>query len=41
LTLDRNRSDELPVQVEGVPKWTGVPVQDDGIIAVEITGKTT
>jgi flagellar motor switch protein FliM len=41
LTLDRNRSDELPVQVEGVPKWMGVPVQDDGIIAVEITGKRT
>jgi flagellar motor switch protein FliM len=41
LTLDRNRSDELPVQVEGVAKWKGVPVQDDGIIAVEITGRTT
>ncbi len=41
LTLDRNRSDELPVQISGVAKSKRVPVQDDGIIAVEITGRTT
>jgi flagellar motor switch protein FliM len=41
LTLDRNRSDELPIHIEGVRKFLGIPVQDDGVIAVEITGRTT
>jgi len=36
LTLDRNRSDELPVRVEGKTKFRGVPVQDEGAIAIEI-----
>lgn len=39
LALDRNRSDDLPVLVEGRPKFIGTPVQDDGAIAVEITGR--
>lgn len=41
LALDRNRSDELPVQIEGKSKFRGRPVQDDGVIAIEITGKDT
>lgn len=39
LALDRNRNEELPVQIEGRTKFRGVPVQDDGTIAVEITGR--
>jgi len=39
LALDRNRNDDLPVLIEGHRKFVGTPVQDDGAIAVEITGK--
>lgn len=37
ITLDRGRNDELPVQVEGRTKWAGNPIQQDGMVAVEIT----
>lgn len=40
LALDTNRSAELPIQLEGVTKFVGVPVQDDGAIAIEITGSS-
>lgn len=39
LALNRNRSDDLPVLIEGRPKFMGMPMQDDGAIAVEITGR--
>ena len=37
LALNQGRSDELAVAVEGVVKWHGTPVQQDGMIAIEIT----
>ncbi len=37
LALSQGRSDELPVTVEGVVKFHGTPVQQDGMVAVEIT----
>ena len=37
LALSQGRNDELPVAVEGVVKWHGTPVQQDGMVAVEIT----
>lgn len=40
LALDRNRSDDLPVLIEGRPKFIGSPVQDDGAIAIEITRRS-
>lgn len=39
LPLDRPRSAELPVRVEGVTKFIGLPVEDDGAIAVELTAR--
>lgn len=35
--LDRHPSDELPVQVEGVVKFFGYPVHDNGALGLEIT----
>ncbi len=40
ITLDRGRNDELPVQVEGRTKWAGQPIQQDGMVAVELTRRT-
>lgn len=37
LALDQGRSEELAVQVEGATKWAGTPIQQDGMVAVEIT----
>lgn len=37
LALGQARGEELPVAVEGVVKWHGTPVQQDGMVAVEIT----
>ena len=37
LALSQGRNDELPVSVEGVVKWHATPVQQDGMVAVEIT----
>jgi flagellar motor switch protein FliM len=37
LALDRGRSEELAVEVEGTTKWAGTPIQQDGVVAVEIT----
>lgn len=37
LALDQGRSEELPVHIEGTPKWAGTPIQQDGMVAVEIT----
>lgn len=37
LSLSQGRSDDLPIAVEGVVKWHGAPVQQDGMVAVEIT----
>ncbi len=37
LTLDRGPHDEVPVQIEGLPCWMGLPVHDDGAVAVELT----
>lgn len=37
LKLDRHPSEELPVQIAGVTKFQGVPVHDDGALAIEIT----
>lgn len=37
LTLRQGRNDTLPIAVEGVVKWHGTPVQQDGMVAVEIT----
>lgn len=39
VTLRQGRSDALPIAVEGVVKWHGTPVQQDGMVAVEITKK--
>ncbi|GEM_PF-5105218 len=41
IALDSHPTDELPVQVEGVEKFRGFPVHDDGALAIEITRKTT
>ena len=41
LTLDRGPHDEVPVLIEGLPCWMGLPVHDDGAIAVEITTRQT
>jgi flagellar motor switch protein FliM len=37
LTLEQGRSEELPIEIEGITKWAGHPVQQDGMVAVEIT----
>jgi flagellar motor switch protein FliM len=37
LALSQGRNDELPVSVEGVVKFHATPVQQDGMVAVEIT----
>jgi len=37
LRLDRHPSEELPVQIAGVTKFHGVPVHDDGALAIEIS----
>jgi flagellar motor switch protein FliM len=39
LKLSRHRTEELPVKVEGVPKFFGMPVHEDGAIGIEITRK--
>lgn len=39
LALDQGRCEELPVQIEGTTKWAGAPIQQDGMVAVEITRK--
>lgn len=39
IPLDKHPQDELPVQVGGVIKFHGMPVHDDGAIAIEITRK--
>lgn len=37
LTLDNGRGEELQIEIEGLTKWAGHPVQQDGMVAVEIT----
>lgn len=41
IRLDRHPAEELPVSVEGVTKFHGFPVHDQGAIALEITRSTT
>ncbi len=38
LLLDRHRGDALPVRIAGIPKFEGHPVEQDGIISIELTG---
>jgi len=40
LALEQSRGDELPIEIEGITKWAGHPVQQDGMVAVEITRRT-
>jgi hypothetical protein len=37
LTLENGRGEELQIEIEGMTKWAGHPVQQDGMVAVEIT----
>ena len=37
LRLDRHPNEELPVRIAGMTKFQGLPVHDDGALAVEIT----
>jgi flagellar motor switch protein FliM len=39
LALDQGRSEPLTVEIEGVPKFEGTPVAQDGMVAVELTRK--
>jgi flagellar motor switch protein FliM len=39
LRLDRHPNDELPVLVEGVPKFRALPVHDAGAVGIEITSR--
>ncbi|TPV95487.1 MAG: hypothetical protein B7733_09550 [Myxococcales bacterium FL481] len=41
IRLDRHPAEELPVSVEGVTKFHGFPVHDQGAIALEITRRST
>lgn len=40
LALDQGRSEELTVEVEGVRKFLGAPISQDGMVAVELTRRT-
>lgn len=39
LPLNRGRNELLPVSVGGVAKFHAVPIQDDGVLAIEIAGR--
>lgn len=39
LSLDRHPTSEVPIHIEGITKFYGYPVQDQGALAIEITRK--
>lgn len=40
IKLDRHPKEELPVRIESLTKFYGLPVHDDGALAIEITRST-
>ncbi len=39
LKLNRHPQEELPIQIEGIPKLSGLPVHEGGAVGIEVTSR--